>query len=703
MKSVISNVWGIIGCAIIAFLLGSSAAFSATLNVPADYPTIQAAIDAAQDGDTVQVTAGTYYERLVWSNKSIALVGAGAGATIVHAQSSGACLSMTNVPTSARVEGFTFMNGTGCLILNNSSPTIANNVITGGSVDLTWSYGAAGVYLNEGSNATLMNNTMTSNVVRGIYIQLGAGGVTIRRSSPTLMSNTITGSDSWADGGVAMSESSAILISNTISGNWGEGHGGVSLLNGSSAVLTNNTITNNSCRWGTGGVRIESNSTPTLTNNTISNNVAVNGWASGGGVASWSSSPNLKDNTIVGNWCEGDGGGVHINGGSPVLTNNVIANNGARFGYGGVSILNNAAPVLTNNTITNNNSVFTIGGVNSSGSNPTITNCILWGNSGADLVGASATYSDVGVGDTVGTGNVSANPMFVNPGVGDYHLQSGSPCINAGSNVAPGLPATDKDGKPRILEGTVDMGAYESSVANRPPVADASATQTVWECSGPSGTQVTLDGSGSYDPDGDTLTARWLEGGQEIATGLVAVVTLGMGTHTITLEVSDGKGGIATDEVVVIVQDTTAPSVSCSIALSILWPPNHKLINVGLSATVNDACDPNPTVEVMVFSDEDDEEPTGDGTHSPDATDIGIGTLRLRSERNGNADGRVYLIVVKATDASGNVGFDCCTVVVPHSKSQAALDSVLAQAAEAEAYYFIFGTAPLDYFVIGDQ
>jgi len=53
------------------------------------------------------------------------------------------------------------------------------------------------------------------------------------------------------------------------------------------------------------------------------------------------------------------------------------------------------------------------------------------------------------------------DPLFVDPINDDYHLQADSPCIDAGDNRAPELPDTDKDGNPRIVNGIVDMGAYE--------------------------------------------------------------------------------------------------------------------------------------------------------------------------------------------------------------------------------------------------
>ncbi len=58
-----------------------------------------------------------------------------------------------------------------------------------------------------------------------------------------------------------------------------------------------------------------------------------------------------------------------------------------------------------------------------------------------------------------GSGVITNDPMFVSTNAMDYRLQYGSPCINSGTNVP--NTATDLDGNPRIIGGTVDMGAYE--------------------------------------------------------------------------------------------------------------------------------------------------------------------------------------------------------------------------------------------------
>ena len=96
---------------------------------------------------------------------------------------------------------------------------------------------------------------------------------------------------------------------------------------------------------------------------------------------------------------------------------------------------------------------------------PTLTNCILWGDTPDEIqLGRGSeidiNYSDV-EGGWRGKGNIDLRPIFVNPAIGDLHLIPGSPCINVGTNDAPDLPSTDFDGEPRIICDIADMGADE--------------------------------------------------------------------------------------------------------------------------------------------------------------------------------------------------------------------------------------------------
>jgi outer membrane protein assembly factor BamB len=87
---------------------------------------------------------------------------------------------------------------------------------------------------------------------------------------------------------------------------------------------------------------------------------------------------------------------------------------------------------------------------------------------------------------------------------------------------------------------------------NHSPIANAGSDQTV-SMDGPSGASVMLDGSASYDSDGDALTYTWKEANTTIATGVNPNVQLPLGSHTISLFVADGRGGIDEAQVVVTI------------------------------------------------------------------------------------------------------------------------------------------------------
>ena len=243
------------------------------------------------------------------------------------------------------------------------------------------------------------------------------------------------------------------------------------------------------------------------------------------------------------------------------------------------------------------------------------------------------------------------------------------------------------------------------AITNQPPTANAGPDQNI-ECTSAAVNDVTLDASASSDPDSNIALYSWLQGGRagkEAGFDEVSKVEQPLGSQTYVLRVIDALGQADEDTTVVNVVDTTPPVLSCIVGRPVLNQTNHDLINVGLMADAQDQCEGTLPLTVNVFGDEDDQDNTGDGTFSPDAKDIAVGTLRLRAERKGNGDGRVYLIITEASDSSGNRGFNCCAVAVPLSNTQAALTSVQNQAAAAKAYCLANdGTPPAGYVVIGD-
>jgi len=146
------------------------------------------------------------------------------------------------------------------------------------------------------------------------------------------------------------------------------------------------------------------------------------------------------------------------------------------------------------------------------------------------------------------------------------------------------------------------------------------------------------------------------------------------------------------------------PVVTASVGQSVIPQNDHKLVNVGLTASATDGpCPPPTTFAVQVLSNEDDQTTPPNANFSPDGRDIAVETLRLRRERDSSGDGRVYLIVVSATDSGGGTGFSTQTVVVPKSSSPANLSAVNALAAAAKAFADVNnGAAPPGYVVIGN-
>jgi uncharacterized repeat protein (TIGR01451 family) len=126
-------------------------------------------------------------------------------------------------------------------------------------------------------------------------------------------------------------------------------------------------------------------------------------------------------------------------------------------------------------------------------------------------------------------------------------------------------------------------------------------------------------------------------------------------TATITAVSPPDNNDDNNGQTVVRTVSNPVPIISATVMTNTLWPPNHDLVNVGLAATASDGACPAPTsFSVQVFGNEDDQTPTDpkEAAHSPDAKNIGIGTLRLRAQRIESGNGRVYLIVVKTTDAA---------------------------------------------------
>jgi len=214
------------------------------------------------------------------------------------------------------------------------------------------------------------------------------------------------------------------------------------------------------------------------------------------------------------------------------------------------------------------------------------------------------------------------------------------------------------------------------------PVADAGPDQTI-ECESPSGTIVQLDGSGSSDPDStpgtndDIVSFEWFVDRDVLATGQHPSILLLLGTHVVTLRVTDSMGATDEDTVQITIADTTPPEITLAVTPNTLWPPNHKMVQGYPSVNVSDGGDPYPTVALKTITADEGELTNtydvlydnwiGDGNTANDIQVDADGRILLRAERSGKGDGRTYTITYEVKDASGNMAQASATVVVPHN------------------------------------
>ena len=366
---------------------------AATILVPDHRSTIQAGIDAAQNGDVVSVRPGTYCEQIDFRGKAISVVGSPARKTVIDGSS---------LASTARGALVKFTSG-------------------------------------EGSGSLLDGFTITGRDNGDGF--LTAGGIYCSGSSPKISNCIVTGNSSASTGGgVACVDASPTLTNCLISNNSSDYAAGVHCFIGS-PVFTKCTISENTARvsrWdGGAGLHLQQ-SDLTLANCTISDNFSP---GNGGGLwADFHSSIELTNCKLSGNVSRGNGAAIYLRG-SAELTNCLITDNHA--GSGSIdSVVNcdrDSSMRMTYCTIADN-TAGDGGAVRTYwGGETVLYGCIVWGNAPATI----SSWEDPGVafsnieGGFPGQGNIAADPQFASYRDFDYLLEAGSPCIDAGSAEIP--------------------------------------------------------------------------------------------------------------------------------------------------------------------------------------------------------------------------------------------------------------------------
>jgi len=443
---------------LMALMLISAASLHAqtTIHVPADQPAIQAAINAASNGDTVLVSDGTYHENIDFKGKAITVTSInGARLTTIDGGALNTVVTFkTSEGANSVLNGFTITNGFSTsqaagIYVTNASPTITNNIITA----------------NKGC--------------QGI-------GVTVNFGGPLIQGNTVS--------------------SNTQSGCSGGSGGGV-LVNGASSGtrIIGNVIANNSLPTGGGGISLFAAGAPVIQNNIITSN---NGGNQGGGITiANDASPQIVDNLIILNSATQGGGLYWLTPQSTpgiLLLNNTIAENSATTGSGVFASGFDANASIQNNIIvgvSGVNAVFCESFNNNTPPSFTANDAFTTG---------AAAYGGICPDQTGSNGNISSDPLFVDTTVSNLHLQPASPAIDQGNNTARiPLPATDLSGNNRIFNNIVDIGTFEFSgltTATVTPTVLTFPAQFVGSSSSPMSMTVANTGSTALQISSITIT-----------------------------------------------------------------------------------------------------------------------------------------------------------------------------------------------------
>lgn len=475
------------------------------------FPGIQAGIDAASGGDLVLVGPGTYLENLDYHGKAIEVAGtAGAEATIIDADDAGLGVRFsTGEGRDSVLRGFTIADGQGgfpgsqtglgggnigCL---DASPAIIDCVLLSGF----GSNGGGGIFCRRGG--PLVSGCTFS----GNWGYHQGGGIRAVSVYGLVVANcSFLGNGATCSGGAISVSGSARIEDSYFGSAFVEDCGGASLDVGGvfsppGRVEIHRCRFENAYSGNVGGAAwVGSHSSARFVDCVFHENRAT--YHGGATYASSSGAASFEECVFIGNVAH-IGGAVY---GAGTFVNCTLANNTADWFPGGGAFFGRGSFVHC--TISGNSGTAQGGAIAQQGQ-VQLVNCIHWGNlPPAVPSGVVASWSDI-EGGWPGIGNIAFDPLFANPQEGDFHIQTASPCRNAGIGAVVGLPRWDFEGHPRSWDSGPDMGADEWVVRRVGSEGDLILVSEVngrWPLAG---TKTALPGEvldlGVYSPAG-TLT-----------------------------------------------------------------------------------------------------------------------------------------------------------------------------------------------------
>ncbi|MFC1987960.1 NosD domain-containing protein [Chloroflexota bacterium] len=599
---------------LVMIMIPAEAVMAATITVdddgPADFTTIQAAIDAAASGDTIMVMPGTYNEWLTIS-KPLTLQGFDKNTTILQASSISSLNGIdVNVTHDVNISGFTVKGyRSGVCLRDTNNAHITDNIFQDNDGPLATDY----------SGVEFVSNVTYSNISGNIFTG-NEYGIILRNGSDNnvIDGNTLTYNEQTA---IYLNSSSGNqIINNSAEYN----NNGVHLAyNANNNTIENNILSNNNAQ----GVRIEISSYNSVTNNTVENNV----W---NGVFLFTTANNntIANNDIIGN----DMRGVFINTNSE--NNTIVGNTISGNSKEGIYLYQNVTNTeIYYNTIENNGKGMYLLAAHYTKvyNNNFINNVYYWQAESQSSAGVELSLP-APVGGNYWSNHTSPdndNDGFVDnpysiPMVATDHLPWASP------------------------NGWLTQ-------SNQPPEAVIDTEMEVYEGT-EGGPAVVFNAHESSDPDGDTLTYRWDFNNDGIwDTGYLtdagyAYVYPDDYTGLVVLEVSDGEF-TDTDTCEALI-DNVPPVVD--MLADELYPSPPIFVSVGEAAHIFAAFKDVPTDTHTYIWDFGDGESEPGVVPEPEPSPPIINTDHIYTSAS------IYHVTITVTDDDGSIGQDWIDVIV---------------------------------------